>query len=112
MRMHGSKAEEAVVLSTARSEHSLRDATTTPVEVLFLTGQPGSGKTALAKELSELLWQCREPHAVIDLDELCRGVLPTPTVKLQPYARRCQSHGGVGKLLRSWGSATDRGPAD
>jgi len=78
--MHGSKAEEAVVLSTARSEHSLRDATTTPVEVLFLTGQPGSGKTALAKELSELLWQCHEPHAVIDLDELCRGVLPTSTV--------------------------------
>jgi hypothetical protein len=49
------------------------------VEVLFLTGQPGSGKTAVAKELSELLWQLREPHAVIDLDELCRGVLPVPT---------------------------------
>ena len=46
------------------------------VEVLFLTGQPGAGKTAVAKEMSELLWRIREPHAVIDLDELCRGVLP------------------------------------
>lgn len=46
------------------------------VEVLFLTGQPGAGKTAVAKELSEQLWKIREPHAVIDLDELSRGVLP------------------------------------
>jgi adenylylsulfate kinase-like enzyme len=49
------------------------------VAVLFLTGQPGAGKTAVAKELGELLWQSREPHAIIDLDELCRGVLPTQT---------------------------------
>jgi adenylylsulfate kinase-like enzyme len=56
--------------------------TSTPihrVEVLFLTGQPGAGKTAVAKELSELLWRSREPHAVIDLDELCRGLLPAQT---------------------------------
>jgi len=59
-------------------ERSPTDDADTLVEVLFLTGQPGSGKTALAKELSELLWQCRTPHAVIELDELCRGVLPTP----------------------------------
>lgn len=49
------------------------------VEVLFLTGQPGAGKTAVAKEISELLWKIREPHAVIDVDELCRGVLPNKT---------------------------------
>jgi chloramphenicol 3-O-phosphotransferase len=49
------------------------------VEVLFLTGQPGAGKTAVAKEISDLLWKIREPHAVIDIDELCRGVLPTKT---------------------------------
>jgi dephospho-CoA kinase len=49
------------------------------VDVLFLTGQPGAGKTAVAKELSELLWQRRAPHAVIDIDELCRGLLPTRT---------------------------------
>jgi hypothetical protein len=49
------------------------------VEVLFLTGQPGAGKTAVAKELSELLWKIHEPHAIIDIDELCRGVLPTKT---------------------------------
>jgi chloramphenicol 3-O-phosphotransferase len=66
-------------LSTTTPDRLLRDAADTLVEVLFLTGQPGSGKTALAKELSELLWQCRAPHAVIELDELCRGVLPTPT---------------------------------
>lgn len=47
------------------------------VEVLFLTGQPGAGKTAVAKEIGELLWRIREPHALIDVDELCRGVLPT-----------------------------------
>jgi predicted kinase len=67
-------------LLTATRDRSFHDTTDPPVEVLFLTGQPGSGKTALAKELSELLWHCRAPHAVIELDELCRGVLPTPTV--------------------------------
>jgi dephospho-CoA kinase len=46
------------------------------VPALFLTGAPGSGKTALAHEISELLWQIDEPHAVIDLDELGRGVIP------------------------------------
>jgi adenylylsulfate kinase len=49
------------------------------VEVLFLTGQPGAGKTVVAKELGELLRQSHEPHAIIDLDELCRCVLPMPT---------------------------------
>ena len=43
---------------------------------IFLTGVPGSGKTAVAHEISELLWQLDEPHAVIDLDELGRGVIP------------------------------------
>jgi hypothetical protein len=53
--------------------------TTPSVEVLFLTGQPGVGKSAVAKEIGELLWRIHEPHAIIDLDELCRGVLPTQT---------------------------------
>jgi hypothetical protein len=43
---------------------------------LFVTGAPGSGKTALAKEIGELLWRSKQPHAVIDLDELCRGLFP------------------------------------
>jgi dephospho-CoA kinase len=55
-----------------RPEHS-------EVPTLFITGAPGSGKTALAKEVSELLWRVDEPHAVVDLDELCRGVLPGGT---------------------------------
>lgn len=42
---------------------------------LFITGPPGSGKTALAKEISEVLWRAREPHGIVDLDELCRGLL-------------------------------------
>ena len=46
-----------------------------PIPTLFITGAPGNGKTALARELSEILWRVREPHAVIDLDELARGVL-------------------------------------
>ena len=50
------------------------DAPATPA--LFITGPPGSRKTALAKEISEVLWRAREPHAVVDLDELCRGLLP------------------------------------
>ena len=49
---------------------------TSRVPALFVTGAPGSGKTALAHEISELLWQVDEPHAVIDLDELGRGVIP------------------------------------
>jgi hypothetical protein len=49
------------------------------VDVLFLTGQPGAGKSAVAKEISDLFWRIHEPHAVIDLDELCRGILLTPT---------------------------------
>jgi Cdc6-like AAA superfamily ATPase len=31
-----------------------------PVPTLFITGAPGSGKTAFAKEVSELLWQVDE----------------------------------------------------
>jgi chloramphenicol 3-O-phosphotransferase len=49
------------------------------VSTLFITGAPGSGKTALAKEISELLWRVNEPHAVIDIDELARAVLPETT---------------------------------
>ncbi|MEO8394289.1 MAG: AAA family ATPase [Chloroflexota bacterium] len=44
-----------------------------------MTGQPGAGKTAVAKELSDLLWRIREPYALIDIDELGRALLPTPT---------------------------------
>ncbi len=54
-------------------------AETNAVPTLFITGAPGSGKTALAKEVSELLWRVHEPHAVVDVDELCRGVLPEGT---------------------------------
>jgi adenylylsulfate kinase-like enzyme len=49
------------------------------VEVLFLTGQPGAGKSAVAREIGELLWRSREAHAIIDIDELCRGYFPTQT---------------------------------
>ena len=54
-------------------------AETNAVPTLFITGAPGSGKTTLAKEVSELLWRVHEPHAVVDFDELCRGVLPEGT---------------------------------
>jgi adenylylsulfate kinase-like enzyme len=57
------------------------------VPTLFITGAPGSGKTALAKEVSELLWRMREPHAVVDVDELSRGVLPGGTSDFEPVAR-------------------------
>ncbi len=59
---------------SARSGQSLRVDSRVPA--IFLTGGPGSGKTALAHEISELLWRLGEPHAVIDLDELGRGVIP------------------------------------
>jgi dephospho-CoA kinase len=59
---------------SARPGQSLTVDSTVPA--LFLTGGPGSGKTALAHEISELLWQLDEPHVVIDLDELGRGVIP------------------------------------
>jgi adenylylsulfate kinase-like enzyme len=79
MSTHGIRPEEVAPSSNATLGFSIGDTADNQVEVLFLTGQPGAGKTAVAKELSELLWQLREPHAVIDLDELCRGLLPTPT---------------------------------
>jgi len=80
MSTHGIRSEALATSSSTTPDCSLGGAADNHVEVLFLTGQPGAGKTAVAKELSELLWQLREPHAVIDLDELCRGVLPTPTM--------------------------------
>ncbi len=80
------------------------------IEVLFLTGQPGAGKTAVAKELGELLRQSHEPHAIIDLDELCRGVLPNGTPNFnRSLIYRCQSYGGLGKFLCCWSSETDHG---
>lgn len=39
---------------------------------LLVTGPPGVGKTAVAKEIGEQLFQAGAPHAVIDLDELAR----------------------------------------
>jgi predicted kinase len=42
------------------------------IDAVLLTGAPGAGKTALAKEMGELLFHAEEPHAVIDLDELAR----------------------------------------
>ena len=53
-------------------------AETNAVPTLFITGAQGPGRP-LAKEVSELLWRVHEPHAVVDVDELCRGVLPEGT---------------------------------
>jgi adenylylsulfate kinase-like enzyme len=58
---------------------SKEDPAQTKVEVLFLTGQPGSGKSAVAREIGEVLWRSREPYAIIDIDELCRGYFPAQT---------------------------------
>jgi len=79
MSIQGSRPNESATSSTTTRDCSLDGGADIQVEVLFLTGPPGAGKTAIAKELSELLWQLREPHAVIEIDELCRGILPTST---------------------------------
>jgi hypothetical protein len=34
----------------------------------MLTGTAGAGKTAVAREVGELLWRCSERYAVLDLD--------------------------------------------
>ena len=44
----------------------------TSIPALLVTGAPGAGKTALAKEMGEQLFHAEEPHAVVDLDELAR----------------------------------------
>jgi hypothetical protein len=49
-----------------------------PIPVLFVTRAPGAGKTALAKEIGEQLFHAKEPHAVIDVDELARVRPATP----------------------------------
>ena len=68
---------------------------------LFVTGAPGSGKTALAKEIGELLWQAQQPHAVIDLDEPCRRWLPdAPGLHVELAAEN---------LVAVWSSASRRG---
>jgi hypothetical protein len=41
-----------------------------PLPTVLLTGAPGVGKTALAKEMGELLLRAGTRHAVIDLDAL------------------------------------------
>ncbi|WP_194892574.1 hypothetical protein [Catenulispora pinisilvae] len=40
------------------------------VDVLFLHGSPGAGKTTLARAVSEILRAAGLPHGVIDLDEI------------------------------------------
>lgn len=42
------------------------------MEVLVLSGSPGSGKTTVANKVSELLTDRDVAHAVIDVDELAR----------------------------------------
>ncbi len=45
---------------------------------VLLTGAPGVGKTAVAREIGELLLRAGVPHAVIDLDALGEVSPPCP----------------------------------
>lgn len=38
------------------------------VPTLFVTGAPGAGKTALLREVSEILSRAEEPHAYLDFN--------------------------------------------
>jgi energy-coupling factor transporter ATP-binding protein EcfA2 len=60
------------VTANRRDDHETQER----IPTLFITGAPGSGKTTLAREMSELLALVPEPHALMDLDELARGVIP------------------------------------
>lgn len=42
-------------------------------DALLVTGTVGTGKTSVAAVVGDLLAAAEVPHAVIDLDELCRG---------------------------------------
>jgi hypothetical protein len=73
-----------------------------PVPTLFLTGAPGSGKTTLAREMSEILALVHEPHALIDLDELARGVVPEQSLDFNLDL-------AVDNLAAVWNNFSDRG---
>jgi len=72
------------------------------VPTLFLTGAPGSGKTTLAREMSEILALVHEPHALIDLDELARGVVPEQSLDFNLDL-------AVDNLAAVWRNYRDRG---
>jgi cytidylate kinase len=73
-----------------------------PVPTLFITGAPGSGKTTLAREMSEILALVNEPHALIDLDELARGVVPEQSLDFNLDL-------AVDNLAAVWQNYRDRG---
>jgi hypothetical protein len=72
------------------------------VQTLFITGAPGSGKTTLAREMSEILALVSEPHALIDLDELARGVIQAPSLDFNLDL-------AVDNLAAVWGNYRERG---
>ena len=72
------------------------------VPTLFMTGAPGSGKTTLAREMSEILARVPEPHALVDLDELARGVVPEPSLDFNLDL-------AVDNLAAVWKNFYDRG---
>jgi deoxyadenosine/deoxycytidine kinase len=72
--------------------------------VLVITGPVGVGKTTVAAELSELLGQTRQAHALVDLDWL-RWCYPSPADDPFQLALGLQNLAAVWSRYRAAGAA-------
>ena len=87
-------------------------AETNAVPTLFITGAPGSGKTALAKEVSELLWRVHRTSCSRRRRRALPGRAPGRDVRLQSGACRREPRRSVDEFRACRGAAARPGQGD